>query len=124
MLVQIITDNHIHSRDGLANEVEASIRAELDRYSTQITRVEAHLADENSKKGGGDDKKCTLEARVAGVQAMAATGNGGSVDQAVAAALDKLVAQLDHKLGKLSDRKGRPSMGGDQGGVQGDDLGD
>jgi hypothetical protein len=44
---------------------------------------------------------------------VAATGNGGTLNQAVDAALDKLVAQLDHKLGRLGERKGRTAMGGE-----------
>jgi ribosome-associated translation inhibitor RaiA len=83
----------------------------LKRFASQITRVEVHLADENSHKTGTIDKKCTLEARVSGLQAVAATASGGTVEQAIDAALDKLVAQLDHKLGRLGQRKGRAPMG-------------
>ncbi len=111
MLVHVTTDNHIRGSEALVSEVEANINAELMRFATQITRVEVHLSDENSHKTGTVDKKCTLEARVAGLQAVAASANGASVEQAIAAALDKLVAQLDHKLGRLSQRKGRTPMG-------------
>jgi ribosome-associated translation inhibitor RaiA len=71
------------------------------------------LADENAHKRGDHDKQCTVEAHVAGLQALAATGNGGSLHQAVDEALNKLVAQLDHKLGRLGERKGRTAMGGE-----------
>ena len=111
MQVHVTTDNHIRSSEELVRHIEASISDGLKRFAAQITRVEVHLADENSHKSGTIDKKCTLEARVAGLQAIAASASGGNVEQAVDAALDKLVAQLDHKLGRLSQRKGRTPMG-------------
>jgi ribosome-associated translation inhibitor RaiA len=111
MQVHVTTDNHIRGSDELVRDLEDSINGELKRFASQITRVEVHLSDENSHKTGTIDKKCTLEARVAGLQAVAATASGGTVEQAVDAALDKLVAQLDHKLGRLGQRKGRTPMG-------------
>ena len=48
-----------------------------------MTRAEVHLADDNSHKGGDSDKKCTVEARLAGLQPLAASANGGSLEQAV-----------------------------------------
>lgn len=113
MLVQVTTDNHIKGRQELTGEIEASVAASLSRFADQITRVTVHLADENAKKTGDDDKQCSIEVRFAGLPPFAATGNGSSLDQAVDSALDKLNNQLDHKLGRLSDRKGRVSFGGE-----------
>jgi len=115
MLVRVITDNHIHAGEELKAEVESSVENSLRRYGSQITRVEIHLADENSKKNGANDKKCVAEAHVAGLQAVTATGTGDNLSQAVNSALDKLVAQLEHKLGRLGERKGRGSMGQESG---------
>jgi hypothetical protein len=113
MLVHITTDNHIQGRERLVREVEASVEESLARFAPQLTRVEVHLSDENGKKTGEADKTCKLEARLAGLAAVGVTGSGGNVDQAVATALEKLHHLLDHKLGRLADRKGRPSYGGD-----------
>ena len=114
MLVRVITDNHIHGGQELQDQVEGTVNEALRRYGTQITRVEIHLADENSKKNGGNDKKCTAEAHVAGLQAVTSHGGGDTLLQAVDNALDKLIAQLEHKLGRLGDRKGRAPMGEEQ----------
>jgi ribosome-associated translation inhibitor RaiA len=111
MLVQILTDNHIRGGGELAAEIQTSVEDALSRFAPQVTRVEVHLADENSHKGGDSDKTCSLEARIAGLQPIGATGSGANLDQAVSGALDKLVAQLDRKLGRLSDKKGRSAMG-------------
>jgi len=113
MQVKVIGDNHVRGSADLTQDVEGSVEAALKRFGPQITRVEVHLSDENSHKRSDNDKQCTVEAHVAGLQAVAATGNGGSLNQAVGQALDKLVAQLDHKLGRLADRKGRTAMGGE-----------
>ena len=113
MQVKVIGDNHVRGTAGLAQEVETSVESALRRFGKQITRVDVHLADENSHKRGDNDKQCTVEAHVAGLQAVAATGNGGNLHQAVDVALDKLVAQLEHKLGRLGERKGRTAMGGE-----------
>src|SRR3954447_14934518 len=111
MLVRVTTDNHIHGRETLAREVEESVESKLRRFVPQLTRVAVHLADENGIKHSDNDKTCTLEARLAGLQPLAATASGAQIDQAINGALDKLIALLEHKLGRLSDRKGRPSYG-------------
>jgi ribosome-associated translation inhibitor RaiA len=113
MQVKVIGDNHVRGSADLARDIEGSTEAALKRFAKQITRVDVHLADENSHKRGDNDKQCTVEAHVAGLSAVAATGNGGTLSQAVAGALDKLVAQLEHKLGRLGERKGRAPMGGE-----------
>jgi ribosome-associated translation inhibitor RaiA len=118
MLVHLTTDNHIQGREKLVQEVESAVEAALARFQPQLTRVEVHLRDENGHKPGDNDKQCTLEARLAGLPPLAATGNGANLDQALDGALEKLVAQLDHKLGRLGDRKGRTSYGG-SGGLSG-----
>lgn len=113
MFVQVVTDNHITGREALVEKVEASVNDSLRRFAAQITSVQVHLADENSHKKGDNDKACTLEARLAGLQPVAATERAGDLDVAIDGALDKLVALLDRKLGRLQDRKGRTSMGGE-----------
>jgi len=113
MFVKVMTDNHIQGRERLVGEVESAVTTSLKRFAPQVTSVEVHLADENSHKEGQRDKRCSIEARLAGLPPLAATDNGANLDQAVAGALEKLVAQLDHKLGRLGDRKGRTSFSGE-----------
>lgn len=111
MFVQVVTDNHITGREKLVERIEASVQDSLRRFGPQITSVQVHLADENSHKKGDNDKTCILEARLAGIAPVAARENAGDIDSALDGALDKLVALLDSKLGRLHDHKGRPSMG-------------
>ena len=71
MQVQLNTDRHIDAHDELTHQVETVMEGAVGRFADQITRVEVHLSDENSQKGGGDDKRCLLEARLAGLQPIA-----------------------------------------------------
>src|SRR3954452_2684149 len=111
MLVRVTSDNHVRASEALTREVTENVESKLRRFVPQLTRVEVHLADENGIKHSDNDKTCTLEARLAGLQPLAATASGAQIDQAINGALDKLIALLEHKLGRLSDRKGRPSYG-------------
>lgn len=113
MLVQVTTDNHLTGSEQLAAYAETALNDALSRYSDQVTRVGVHLADENSHKKGDADKRCTLEARLKGLDPIAATGSGDGVDQAIDQAIDKLLKAIDKKVGRLGDKKGRASFAGD-----------
>ena len=114
MQVQINSDNHLRLSSESSQQFSDSIAEGLDRFSDRITRVEAHLADENSRAKGGHDMRCTLEARVAGMQPIVATGQATTVEQAVDGAIDKLAKNLSRTLDRLHDPKGRGSMAGEQ----------
>jgi ribosome-associated translation inhibitor RaiA len=113
MQVLVHTDNHIKGSDDLSSRVEATVDGALERFGEQVTRVEVHLHDLNGHKHG-IDKRCVMEARIAGHQPLAVTHDAASLDDAIAGAADKLENSLDHTLGRLDHRKGRMSFGGDQ----------
>jgi len=105
MQIQINTDSNIEGSDRLAQQVEAVVKEALDRFSAQITRVEVHLSDENSnKKFGTDDKRCLLEARLAGLQPISVKHHASTLEQAVDGAVERLKRSLDSTLGRLGDR--------------------
>ena len=101
MKIQINTDNHITGREKLANEAEVAVANALGRFAGQITRVEVHLSDENSHKGGERDKRCAMEARIEGRQPVAVTHEADTITQAINGAAAKLERSLDSTLGKL-----------------------
>jgi len=113
MQVQLNTDHNIEGHDELAQQVQAAVEGTVGRFSRQITRVEVHLSDVNSHKGG-DDKRCVLEARVAGLQPIAVSHQAATLPQAIDGAARKLERALDSTLGRLGNQKGRSSYGGDQ----------
>ena len=104
MLIQFNTDNHIPGSEGLREPLEATIAQSLDRFSDRITRVEVHLNDENSQKGGGNDKRCLLEARLEGLQPVAVTNFADTHQEAVKGAVTKLKAALNTVIGKERSR--------------------
>jgi len=114
MQVRVTTDHNIAGSEKLKGQVEAVVADALARFGKRITRVEVFLADENSRaKSGQKDKRCTMEARLAGLQPVAVTEQGESLDQAVRGAAIKLEKTLGRTLGRLDDRKGRRPVGGE-----------
>jgi len=105
MQIQVNTDGNIEGNEALATQVSSTVESALSRFSEQITRVEVHLSDENSgKKGGNEDMRCVLEARLEGRQPVAVTHQAETVDRAVDGAADKLTSLLESTLGRLRDR--------------------
>ncbi|MDB5350465.1 MAG: Sigma 54 modulation protein / ribosomal protein [Planctomycetota bacterium] len=113
MQVQVHTDNHISGREALVDRVETEVEGTLSRFAGRLTRVEVFLSDENGPKHGSDDKRCLMEARIAGHQPLTVTHHAATLDEAIAGAALKLEHNLDHTLGKLHDPKGRLSYSGE-----------
>ena len=109
MQVILNTDHNLTATDELSARVEAEVTAAIDRFSERVTRVEAHLNDENSGKAGPADKRCMLEARVRGHSPVAVTANAEDYDLALAGAADKLARALDSLLGRLDDKRAEPA---------------
>lgn len=108
MQIQINTDRNIEGHEALAAQVSGVVESALSRFSDSITRVEVHLSDENSnKKGGNDDIRCVIEARLEGRQPVVVKHQAATVDQAVDGAADKLTRMVDSTLGQLHDEKSR-----------------
>lgn len=103
MIIQINTDKNISGTEEFRAPVIALISDELSRFSNQITRVEVHLSDENANKGGINDKKCVLEARLEGLKPVAVTNKADTVEQAIDGAIDKLKNSLTTILGRLKN---------------------
>ncbi|MDG3004176.1 HPF/RaiA family ribosome-associated protein [Paludisphaera mucosa] len=115
MQIQVTTDNHIHGGERLIADISEGLQGALKRYDHQITRVEVHLADVNGPKGADNDKRCLIEARLAGHQPIVASHQAATVDESVEGASDKLFRAIETTLGRLHDAKGhKTSAGGDQ----------
>ena len=102
MQIQINSDHHINPSPELAIRIQALLRDSLERYSDRITRVEVHLNDQNSVKGGSNDKRCGMEARVAGIGAVDVNHEAETLDLAIDGAMEKLERALEHKLGRIA----------------------
>jgi ribosome-associated translation inhibitor RaiA len=103
MKIQFSTDKTINGGERHKDFYTAQIKAELKRFESYITRIEAHLSDENGKKGGPNDIQCLLEARLEGRQPIAVSHQADKVEQAISGAIDKLKTSLEKILGRLQN---------------------
>ena len=97
------TDHNLKDTEEFSAPFIHLIDKELNRFRHQITKVQAHLSDENGTKKGQNDKRCVLEAHLAGMLPIAVTNHGDNPEQAVKGAIEKLKTSLDTKIGKLSN---------------------
>ena len=110
MQIQIHTDHNIEGHQALAAQISGVVENVLGRFSDHITQVQVHLSDENSdKKGGNDDIRCMMEARLEGRQPIAVTLHAATLDQAVDGAADKLTNLIESTLGRMHDQESRRS---------------
>jgi len=101
MQIQINTDRNIEGDADFTRNVEDVVRSSVGRFDDQVTRVEVHLKDLNGEKHGADDKRCLLEARVAGRNPVAVSHDAATLHQAVAGAAKKLKSNLAKTFGRL-----------------------
>ncbi len=105
MKIQVHTDHNIEGHQALAERIAIVVENALGHFGDHITRVEVHLSDENSHKGGKEDKRCVIEARLERHQPIAVSHFAHTIDQAVDGAADKLTRAIDHALGKMHDQQ-------------------
>ena len=110
MQIQLNTDKNVQGDDALSAWVEHELRERLGRFGDSITRIEVHLSDFNGARAGDQDKRCKLEARLAGRQPMVVSHDAGKVADAMFGAVDKLQRLLGTVLGRARDAAGRASV--------------
>lgn len=90
MQVLVNHDHNIAGGESLQNYVENLMFDVLHNFRDQVTRVEVHVADENGKKGGDDDMRCTMEVRLRGLQPFAVTHHDKNIHAAIDGAADRV----------------------------------
>lgn len=101
MQIRVNTDHNIDGDERLESLVIGTVEENLGRFEQHVTRIEVHLKDANSHKGGANDKHCTMEARVAGLKPVAVNHHAATVEQAYHGAAGKLEKTLNSTLGRL-----------------------
>jgi ribosome-associated translation inhibitor RaiA len=110
MQVQVHTDDHIHGGESLAQWVQDEATSRLARFRDNITRLEVFLTDLDAGKSGANDKRCRVEARVAGRQPVTVTADASKMATAFIDSVEKLMRALDADLGRVKDRNGRDTI--------------
>lgn len=108
MQIQINTDRNVVGHEARVEKVTGIVNRALGRFTDHVTRIEVHLSDVNSlAKGGSDDHRCVMEARMHGRAPIAVTHNAANVAQAAEGAAQKLAKKMDSTLGRLRDQRTR-----------------
>lgn len=90
MLLQINFGDVEHSA-AIEDWAEERVRKQLGYLSERLTRVEVHLRDDNSAaKSSNDDKRCVMEARIAGRRPLAVDHSGGDMYKVIDETAGKL----------------------------------
>jgi ribosome-associated translation inhibitor RaiA len=106
MQVLVNSDHNIHGTESVTARVESIVADAVDRFTDRITRIEVHLNDENGDKHGDRDKRCVMEARVAGLAPIVVRHQAPTLREAIDGAAEKLERALEHALGRLEDLPG------------------
>jgi ribosome-associated translation inhibitor RaiA len=102
MLIQVNTDSHTPGTAELTVHVQTLVEDKLSRFADRITRAEVHFTDVNSStKAGGNDKRCMIEVRMAGMDPISTTDQASTHDQALRGAANKMQNKIETILGKL-----------------------
>jgi len=113
MLVEVKTDHNIPGTEDWIRDVRAEVAGRLARFEARITRVDVFLSDLNAAKAG-IDKRCVIEAHVAGLQPLAANEEAALLADAIAGAAHKLERMIAKHIEKRGDHKGATSFSGDR----------
>lgn len=103
MKIQVNTDHNVEGSDALVRMVEEQIQNVLGRYEDRISRIEAHLGDQDGTKHGRADKRCMLEARPLGRDPVVVSAFSDTSERACRDATHKMQSLLRSTFGRLAD---------------------
>src|SRR3546814_19699095 len=109
MQIFIHTDRNIALTDAQREGFEQVLAGAVDRFDARLTRIEVHLSDVKSTRGGVSDKRCVLETRPAGSQPFAVEHLDATIELAVAGAGTKLPTVLENNFGRQDTVSGASS---------------
>lgn len=108
MQINIHSDNSVEKSEALTRHVQSVVENAMKRFAGQVTRIEVHLSDRNAHKSGDGESRCTLEARLAGLEPIAVSEHEATLHQAINGAAEKLLRAVDSALGKLQSHQRAP----------------
>jgi ribosome-associated translation inhibitor RaiA len=104
MQILVRHDDTVRGSDRLTEMTAATIESTLARFADDITTIEVHFADENGKKTGGDDIRCSIEVRFEGRKPTGVTHHASDLEVALDTAAEKMARALDRQLGRVRDQ--------------------
>ena len=101
MMIKIHTDNTVEHNERMDTYFTNVVDAALSRFEDNITRIDVYLGDENGGKFGSDDKRCTMEAHMAGKPPLAVVNHSDTIEKAVNGSIDKMKRVLNTTFDKM-----------------------
>ncbi len=108
MQINIHSDNSVEKSEALNRHVQTVVESTMKRFGGQVTRVEVHLSDRNAHKSGDGESRCTLEAKLAGLEPIAVSEHEATLHQAINGAAEKLLRAVDSAMGKMQSQQRAP----------------
>ncbi len=91
--------------DAIDQRVRDACTKQLKRFASRVTRVEAHISDENANKSGPDDKKVLIEVRPSSMDPVVVDAQGSDLYATIDAAAAKMQRLLDRHFDKHDDHR-------------------
>ena len=98
----------VDNSDAIELRVEEEVNHALNRFTDRITRVEVHLRNLNGPKHG-IDKRCKMEARIAGLDPLVVEQDADDLYEAIHRAAKKLERAVKHQIERHEEHKQRTS---------------
>lgn len=112
MKIQVNTDKNIEGTADLNGQIDAELANAFARFEDRLTRVEVHLRNESAGRTTGDDFRCLIEARPAGMGPIAVTHHAATLTEALNGATDKLGARLTSTFERNEGNESRETIRG------------
>ncbi len=110
MQITLHADTHTDGSQRTAEHLKNVTEEALGRFGERITRVEAHLSDDNGQARTGEDQiHCTLEARLVGLEPVVVSEHAANAHQAMEGALRRLKRAVGKAIAKHDPRSHRAS---------------
>ncbi len=103
MTIQVNSDKNIDVSENYIAKITENLNDSLARFDEYVTRLEVFLADENSDRQGSNDKRCTIEVRIKGLDPEAVTATADHIDLAFKLATEKTFQLLRNRTDKLKN---------------------
>jgi len=87
----------INTTDAIVERIEQEVEKHMRLFREQVTRVEVHLHHDDGQNPGVD-KKCLMEARLAGFDPLAVDHESEDLYAAITGAAGKLERAVRHKI--------------------------
>lgn len=99
-----ISSVEVSSSEAVNQRVHEELERSMKLFRERVTRVQVHLHDANGPKSGVD-KRCVLEARIAGQHPVAVEARAVDMYDAITQAAGKLERAVRHQLERHDEKR-------------------